>query len=280
MWSNIGEDLKCYIDRMCEQPEFKFLTEFCLPIKRTASISAVTSFDAYLRSIGKGEEEREKWVDDEDEEWKEKVMSHTKRELRNMFSTFYRSRDLDRLKGNRKKHSWEWLKLNIPDINVNIDWSSLRWWQRWRIKFGERPFNKYDQYCTDGALGTLDQKASEKTLNSNNKEEEGFSRSSYDIVDGSQLPYTDYVLPQLCPDENIDNENKRKEASQIIYDESLEYTGYYTPFTSNNGVVEIPAASTFGFTTSITTASDNDGTDNQQIDEEDNPVIADTEINP
>ena len=198
MWENVGEDLKCYIDRMCEQPEFRFLTDFCLPIKRSSSVSSVTSFDAYLRAVGKGDNERYDWVDDEDEEWKEKIMSHTRRELRNIFSTFYRSRDLDRIKGNRRKHSWEWLKLNIPDININLDFGSLSWWQRRKIKFGERPFNKYDQYCTDGSLGTLNQSTPNNTLNSDNSEQEGFSKSSYSVVDGSQTPYSTYILPDLC----------------------------------------------------------------------------------
>jgi len=227
MWENVGEDLKCYIDRMCEQPEFKFLTDFCLPIKRVTAASSISAFDGYLRSVGKGDGERYEGVDDEDEEWKEKVMSHTRKELRNTFSTFYRSRELDRLKGNRRKHSWEWLKLNIPDININLDFGSLSWWQRRKIKFGERPFNKYDQYCTDGALGTLNQSTPDNTLNSNNPEQEGFSRSSYNIVDGSQTPYTTYVLPDLCevipdPSSGSESSNQGGTATAPINEEISE----------------------------------------------------------
>ena len=123
-------------------------------------------------------------------------MSHTKESLRGLFATFYKSKEVDRMKGNRKRSSREWRKFNIPDININLDVNSLRWWQLRKIRFGERPFNKFDQYCTDGALGALNQNVSSNNIASNNLEEEGFSKSSFEIVEGAQNSFTPYVYEQ------------------------------------------------------------------------------------
>jgi len=115
----------------------------------------MNSYYGYINSVGEGEREREETVSAPDEEWKSKILSNTKEKLRTIFSSYYDARENTKEKGQTEKHSKEFRKLNIPAIDLNIDFNSIRWWQRKR--FHERPFNKNDQECMEGALGSFNQ---------------------------------------------------------------------------------------------------------------------------
>ena len=152
---NAGEKLKCYIDRMCELKEFNFIMEYLFPVKATVSLMMANAYSGYIESVGEHENERDPTAAPADEEWKAKILHSTKRKMRRLFSTYYDSKETDKEKGQREKSSREFKKLSLPDIYGNLDLSSIPWWMMKR--FHDRPFNKNDQECLDGALGSMSQ---------------------------------------------------------------------------------------------------------------------------
>ena len=140
---------------MCELKEFNFIMEYLFPIKATVSLMMANAYNGYIESIGEGEGERDPTADAADEEWKAKILHSTKSKLRRLFSTYYDSKETDKERGQREKSSREFKRLSLPDIYSNLDLKSIPWWMRKR--FHDRPFNKNDQECLDGALGSMSQ---------------------------------------------------------------------------------------------------------------------------
>jgi len=153
---NIGQNLKCYIDRLCETPQYKYVMEYLLPIKQVGSVLLINSYYGFINSIGQSENERYKHAEEPDEEWKSTVMKETKEKLRSQFSNYYDAREYDKEKGKRSKASLEFMKISMPRINMNMDYPSIRWWQRKR--FHDRPFNERGEECLEGAVGSFNQR--------------------------------------------------------------------------------------------------------------------------
>ena len=152
---NAGENLKCYVDRLCELENFKYITEYLLPIKGTLSTTLLNSYYSYIASIGKDESERYDWAFRANESWKGEVLYNTKEELRKMFKEYYLSREIDFSDDASKKAMSELLRLNMPDVSLNIDFKSIRWWQRKR--FENRPFDENENSCSEGSLSVFNQ---------------------------------------------------------------------------------------------------------------------------
>jgi hypothetical protein len=197
---NIQEDIKCYLDRMCEKEEFLFLMDYCFPFKRVISLLLINSYYGYVESIGKGEGERYGGADEPYHDWKYKILQQTKDKLRTMFSRYYKARSpTDNEKGKRSR---SWLKANIPDININIDRLSIKWWQLMRLH--DRPFNKYDESCLDGALGSFNQNLPPAPVSPDNNES-GVSASGLTFAGGTTAFKTS--TPEPCDLGETDNEN-------------------------------------------------------------------------
>ena len=213
--NNIQEDIKCYIDRMCEKEEFAFLMDFCFPFKRVISLLLINAYYGYVESIGKGEGERYPGAEEPSHDWKYKILQQTKDKLRTMFSRYYKARNpTDNEKGKRSK---SWIKANIPDININLDRLSIKWWQLMRRH--DRPFNKYDEACIDGALGSFNQNLPPAPV-SPDSNETGVSASGLTFSGGITAFKTS--TPEPCDLGEVENENL---GQLIAAEKSLEKAG-------------------------------------------------------
>ena len=215
---NAGEILKCYIDRMCEMKEYSFLMEYLFPVKRCSSIILFNSYYSYINSIGEHPSERDNHIEPADNEWKGKILQRTKERLRTMFSRYYKARDFNKEKGDKRSLSVEWLKFNIPAINSNIDFSSIPWWQR--MRFHGRPWNKYDEACIDGAMGAFNQNTPQQMIQPESEEGAYTHSWSPPIYDGQ---YTTYEPPP-CPEECVDQNGNTIECPE----ETSDTMGIYT----------------------------------------------------
>ena len=98
--SFLGEDLRCYIDNLCETPEFKLLFENIFPIRRCSSLVSSYVYNGWFASIGGDESERDV-VDpdfDDDEPWQDRIFEDTQNVLYKMFKSYYNTDSWD----------WEW----------------------------------------------------------------------------------------------------------------------------------------------------------------------------
>jgi hypothetical protein len=148
-------------------------------------------------------------------------MQKTKEKLRTMFSRYYKAREFNKEKGDKRSTSIEWLKFNIPAINSNIDFASIPWWQR--MRFHERPWNKYDEACIDGAMGAFNQNTPQKIVQPESDESAYTYTWTPPIYDGQ---YTTYEPPP-CPEECIDQDGNTiecPEESSDTYELYLEAT--------------------------------------------------------
>ena len=147
---NMGEDLKCYVDKLVETEDYKVLFELCYPVQTYVSLFGVYSYYGFLESIGKSEEGTEE--KDEDaaklrEKWKKKIFIRTKRKLRVLFNSTYRTDDdvKEEREPRSKKEKSEFMKNLLPKTFLNLD-SSVQWWQS--IRFVDvKPFDPDGNEC-------------------------------------------------------------------------------------------------------------------------------------
>ena len=153
--SNLSIPLKCYVDKICNSDDYKFLMEFCFPTKRIPTINSVYSFYGFTDSIGEHPDERDfNSLDKKEERWKEQIMGATKLKAYRLFKKFYKTFEFDRSESSDNKQKKRSKKLLLPSINLNIT-DSVKWWQRKR--FHDRPFDKDGRECLDGAIGVFNQ---------------------------------------------------------------------------------------------------------------------------
>lgn len=229
---NAGEILKCYIDRMCEMEEYSFIMEYLFPVKRCSSIVLFNSYYSYINSIGEHPSERDDYIESADNEWKGRIMQKTKEKLRTMFSRYYKARDFNKERGDKRSTSVEWLKFNIPAINSNIDFASIPWWQR--MRFHERPWNKYDEACIDGAMGAFNQNTSQIMVQPESDESAYTYTWTPPVYDGQYTTYEPPVCPEECIDENGNTIECPEDSSDTseTYAEGVPNTPTYPSFTS------------------------------------------------
>jgi len=153
--ANAGELLKCYVDRMCELEEYRFIMEYLFPVKNVSSMLVSNMYYAYINSVGEHPAERTDGAGIADDAWKGRIMENTKNKLRQLFSTYYDAKEVSKEKGQKDKPEKNFKKASMPDINLNLDMKSIKWWQKKR--FYDRPFNKFDQECMEGAVGSFNQ---------------------------------------------------------------------------------------------------------------------------
>ena len=195
--NNLGENLKCYVDRMCEKEEFYYVMDFLLPVRKTNSLVFTNCYYGFIDSIGKGGKgnffsstrsdhirERNKGADVPDEDWKTEILRTTRKKLAKLFVEYYSPRQQDSDRGNNESSEKEFKKFSLPDIYMNIDFKGLPWWIRSR--FSNRPFNKNGEICMEGALGSLNQNlpAQQQSFSSNFDSDDG---SYYTPSDGENV---------------------------------------------------------------------------------------------
>lgn len=150
---NFGQDLKCYIDRLTETKDFQTLFDYCFPIRSYVSLFGIYSYFSFFESIGKDPTNAEE-VDQDPltpselrEAWKEKVFVRTKRKLRRLFNSAYRS-DGEAEEEKREKKKFDkgsFLKNIMPKGFLNLD-RSTTWWQTSKM-VTVKPFDPEGNDC-------------------------------------------------------------------------------------------------------------------------------------
>jgi len=139
---NMGEDLKCYVDKLVETDDFKFIFETIIKTTTFSSLFGIYSYYNFFESIGLGpnevDEHRQKKIKNK---WKRKIFDASKNTLKKQFRSTYRSDDDDfeASKQEKKQFDAKWLSNLLPDSYLGLD-GSVRWWQSVRI-VDVKPFN-------------------------------------------------------------------------------------------------------------------------------------------
>ena len=147
---DLGEDIKCYIDKMTEEEDYKMLFEYIFPSRTFVSLLGTYSFYGFFASIGEADDERnreginlpgEDW-------WQDFVFNDTRKRLRKMFSSAYKSDDdtydEEEAEGSRNNQR-RFLKNILPNVYLNLD-SDVNWFMRRRI-IAEKPFDADGKPC-------------------------------------------------------------------------------------------------------------------------------------
>ena len=145
---NMGEDLKCYVDQLSEDPDFTLLFEKIFKTKSFVSIFSVYSYDNFIESIGKIEVEDEKRRRKINQGWKKRIFNDTKKVLRKQFRSVYNSQD-DTGGGRASRNrdaNLNFLKNLIPSVYLNV--SGIGFLQRLRIVDAD-PFDENGQPCAN-----------------------------------------------------------------------------------------------------------------------------------
>lgn len=144
----LKENLKCYVDKLCESEDFKFLFETIIKTTTFTSLFGIYSYYNFFECIGLGTDEVEEHRKDNIKgKWKRKVFDKVKTTLKRQFRSTYRSDD-DEFEGNRqekRKFDARWLANLLPDAYLGLD-GSVRWWQSARI-VDVSPFDEDGEDC-------------------------------------------------------------------------------------------------------------------------------------
>ncbi len=134
--SNFNQDLKCYVDLMCETPEFKLLFDHITSAKRIPSIACIYSYLNFYSSLGRDPDERED-EDDNKPVRLENLFNDTKDELRKLFVSNYKRKDFD--PDNEEEKSGGFVENLTKDIlsktvnNIFIG-ADVPWWMKSKFK--------------------------------------------------------------------------------------------------------------------------------------------------
>lgn len=93
--SNFNQDLKCYIDKLCETEEFTFLMHDILNIRKIPSYLMIYSHNFFLPSLGDVSERNSDNAETISPKDIGKVMNDSKSEARRLFVSFYKNDDRD-----------------------------------------------------------------------------------------------------------------------------------------------------------------------------------------
>jgi hypothetical protein len=145
---NMGEDLKCYVDKLAETDDFKFVFETIIKTTTFTSLFGIYSYYNFFESIGLGpdevEEDRRRKIKGK---WKRNIFNDVKRTLKKQFRSTYRSDDDEYESNKQEKRQFDakWLSNLLPESYIGLD-GSVRWWQSMRI-VDVKPFNKDGDDC-------------------------------------------------------------------------------------------------------------------------------------
>jgi hypothetical protein len=146
---NLGEDLKCYVDRLCLTDDYRLLFHHVLITRKLTSLLLMYSYDGFIESIGLSIDEREEDKLGSKGRWKSKILRNTKKQLRNLFAGFYREMEDPSEKEEQESRGLglNFLKSFSPAGLINMN-ASIKWWQLRRMV--DRPYDKDGNDCDDG----------------------------------------------------------------------------------------------------------------------------------
>jgi hypothetical protein len=160
---DFGEDLKCYIDKLVNTDEFKFLFDVCLPINRASFFASFYSHNTLIPSIFKDpdeidlrlgqtdEESEEMTEDDPDMPIGDNMMDRSKEEARKVFRSFYQKEDgesSDDIQSTEDSNYNVMIRNLMPRAFLNLDTKFAtrpKFWQLRRIR--ERPTDGDGNLC-------------------------------------------------------------------------------------------------------------------------------------
>ena len=148
---NLGEDLKCYIDKMVTEPEYRFVMDYALGLKRVPTILTMYMAENFVSSVGKSESERDEdakllGFDITSEDWKSEILADTKKECRRLFAAFYRANDFDPQDDDDRSLK-ELISRILPGV-FGVNRGLIHWLRRRRLR--DRPFDKDGNFCKNG----------------------------------------------------------------------------------------------------------------------------------
>ena len=146
--------LKCYIDKLAEKPEYKFLMNYIFNVKGFATMSSIYSYYGFPDSIGEDPGERPDPSRESNKTWISLIMKKTKMKNYGLFKKYYDVQNFNKEEQTDPKHSDAFRGRSKPTLDKNLS-DNIRWWQRKR--FYERPFDEEGRECADGALAAFDQ---------------------------------------------------------------------------------------------------------------------------
>ncbi len=158
---NMGEDLKCYIDKLVQTEEYQVFVDYCFPLKSYVSTFGIYSYYGFFESIGKDPSETEDSIfsiGDPLGIWKAFLFNESKSTCRKLFNSVYRSDDDEPQENdNRRSDSTRKFVENlVPDLYLNLD-SDISWWQQRRI-VKEKPFDADGKDCKNAFQKLFDKK--------------------------------------------------------------------------------------------------------------------------
>ena len=161
---DFGEDLKCYIDKLVETDEFKYVFDVCIPIDRSSFMAAFYSYNTLISSIFKDPSEfdiRPGQVDEESEEVADEdapdlpigdnILDRAKEEARQLFRSFYQKDDStegDDIQSTEDSNYNKMIRNMAPAVFMNFDTkfrTRPKFWQLARIE--ERPSDDDGEPC-------------------------------------------------------------------------------------------------------------------------------------
>jgi hypothetical protein len=150
--SSLGEDLKCYVDKLALTEEFDFFVNKLLATRRVSGLVGMYFYDGFIDSIGLGQDEREEGNENRgNQKWKGKILDDTKDRCRALFASFYRSMDSEdnSIQNSRDKNRRALFSNLMPNGLFNID-GSVKWWQTLRLV--DRPFDRNGKDCAEDLI--------------------------------------------------------------------------------------------------------------------------------
>ena len=133
---DFNQDLKCYVDGLCETAEFKLFFDHILNVKAVPTAVSLYSYLNFYDSLGLGTDERNDRSDINQMDVSA-VFNDTKRELRRLFISNYKRSDFDPPDEEEQEGNFvsdltrDMLARSINSIFIGRE---VPWWMKWRYK--------------------------------------------------------------------------------------------------------------------------------------------------
>jgi hypothetical protein len=146
---NLGEDLKCYVDKLVSTEDYKLVMDYLFGLRRIPTIMSIYMNHSFIASVGASESERDEegllkgFIDTVNDNWKAEILDDTKKECRRLFASFYRSDDFEPESDNDASLR-EVASRFLPGL-FGVNRGLLHWLRRRKLR--NRPFDKNGNLC-------------------------------------------------------------------------------------------------------------------------------------
>ena len=133
-------DIECIVNKMVESPQFTIMFDKVFPVTMFTSSSAIFCSENFMKSMGKGEDERipeiQELIKDQDDDWEGVMNEFVKNYIRRQFASTYLSNDIDgfsleRLTGRERQRLFG--SFNPFDI-FSLPSVKIPWFRKRRLK--------------------------------------------------------------------------------------------------------------------------------------------------